>query len=575
MSSLAHTVETQASHPQDDGTSNGRSIQLLPAELLVEIFLCVNAMTMTALVEDAEWNDFRPENPAPSSAFTEGPPPCWYLSHVCQRWRQLAIQCSALWSNLPRRSPEWSRICLERCAKAPVHLCIEAWAGTKLYDEFDQSHMYPFITRAHTIRMDYIRRGGLLGWNTWPDDRRMMDILQALTLHGTPDLRILELKHRLDGSHRVRTPMALPDLNHGQTLSKLHTILLEGFTLPRDVPTDALFSSSITSLGLANCLMWRNLDEMTQVLLAMPFLEDLTYINFEMSTRPLTPLPPTSSLRSISLPRINHLDLEADAQEVASIFALLEIPTGPDVWLMIMHTDYTEMHIQEGGPSGIGPYMDLAASAVQAHFSAMPDKAFIYPRVGLFYNWINGYLSDSDEESTVSVQMPYTGPHEARVASFLTYFQLPVFSRTTRLHIENMLDGFSVAELACHFMEVRDLQLHNEAAVVFWGGLTGTAVNDSQPASEPCKPFPALARIRIAGFDFVKWPGTCVDETNVPHDFAALLAEALCVAYTPLETFEHVAFTGCTMREDDGGLFEQMLGVERVRIEDVGTLAAT
>ncbi|KAI9428703.1 hypothetical protein H4582DRAFT_1829610, partial [Lactarius indigo] len=82
-------------------------ISRLPDCLLTDIFI---------LVRDLEY-------PRPYS------PPCLHVSHVCRAWRNAAVHCSLLWTNILFHPPEWTAFMLHRARTAPltVQVTISSW----------------------------------------------------------------------------------------------------------------------------------------------------------------------------------------------------------------------------------------------------------------------------------------------------------------------------------------------------------------------------------------------------------------------------------------------------------------
>lgn len=49
-------------------------------------------------------------------------PPCLQITHVCRAWRDSALQCPLLWTDILFRPPEWTPIMLERSRTAPLRV---------------------------------------------------------------------------------------------------------------------------------------------------------------------------------------------------------------------------------------------------------------------------------------------------------------------------------------------------------------------------------------------------------------------------------------------------------------------
>lgn len=87
----------------------GSPISKLPPSALILIF--------TAAVDSCEEK--------PSDRFRierQGLPPCFTLTHVCQQWKEVALNCSTLWTRIEFCSPECSREMLARSKGAPLRI---------------------------------------------------------------------------------------------------------------------------------------------------------------------------------------------------------------------------------------------------------------------------------------------------------------------------------------------------------------------------------------------------------------------------------------------------------------------
>ncbi|KZV65171.1 hypothetical protein PENSPDRAFT_655981 [Peniophora sp. CONT] len=553
------SIDVLAHHSESQVPVGRTSISLLPSELLVEIFLWTNEMSVDDDSSD-HWLSFYDQGQPPSCAFTDGPPPCWYLSHVCQQWRQLALGCSTLWARIPRRSWEWTETCIARSQNAQLHLHLEAWFEDIDYDR-TRRLAFTCIPRAHTIGVYVVKT------NVYIRRTNIAEIVEALQSYAAPNIRVLELEHSHD-MHPIQHPITLSCLFLDQQPVHLHTVRLSGFAIP--FPSK-LWSSSITCLTVENSSIWSNVNDMVQVLYSTPFLEKFSYTNtgrvFHVGFD--TTISQSSLLRSVHLPKLQSFRIEADLEDVTVIFAHLCALEECNISLTYNELTVSPLAFLEQTAHNIYVnWITLGASAVREHFADASNRGFTFNRVELSYSSLLAYRDGPDDgDAYILIQIPSVGPIAEITSLAHLYLQIPVFSKTTTLEIDGIFAELFKFQDLSYFELVRDLKLSQAAAALFWGGITGNVVYDWQKVVTPYRPFPALERIYIAEFDFTSWPGECVDETNVPEDFASLLAEALRVAYLPLETFECVIFKECEMGEGEVEVFRQKLGHDRVRIE--------
>ena len=92
-------------------------ISRLPDCLLTDIFI---------LVRDLELN-------------RSSPPSCFRLSHVCRAWRNAAVQCALLWTNILFRPPEWTPLMLHRARTAPLTVKVPIYSRDIANDAFFNS----------------------------------------------------------------------------------------------------------------------------------------------------------------------------------------------------------------------------------------------------------------------------------------------------------------------------------------------------------------------------------------------------------------------------------------------------
>jgi hypothetical protein len=62
----------------------------------------------------------------PNSTLALRSPTCLHISHVCRAWRDSALQCPLLWTDILFHPPDWTPIMLERARTAPLKVEIQA-----------------------------------------------------------------------------------------------------------------------------------------------------------------------------------------------------------------------------------------------------------------------------------------------------------------------------------------------------------------------------------------------------------------------------------------------------------------
>ncbi|KAH0826336.1 hypothetical protein J3R83DRAFT_5290 [Lanmaoa asiatica] len=106
--------------------SQKQPVHWLPTELLIEIFL------IRTEDENADLAIGLPYNSAPV-----------LISHVCHKWRELALATSRLWSFISYRTPQWTpqplSVFLQRAGSSPISFNFISTPGTSTSDNLNMS----------------------------------------------------------------------------------------------------------------------------------------------------------------------------------------------------------------------------------------------------------------------------------------------------------------------------------------------------------------------------------------------------------------------------------------------------
>lgn len=211
------------------------------------------------------------------------------LTHVCRHWRGVALNCSALWSNLSVAHEVWADLMLSRSKQAPLSVDLsirETRCGPQAFKAL-LSKIYSHGTRLRTLKL-CVSEGDML--SDFPPTVPNLQTL-ALTINVAYSTKAQLPAHVLAGG--------APALEHLEVV---------GFTLPWKVIPSA---PKLTFLKL---FQLPKADRLSPLFLAesigqMPALQDLDIKNF---------LPPGPLSAPIDLPSLKSLTSVDELPPVAN-----------------------------------------------------------------------------------------------------------------------------------------------------------------------------------------------------------------------------------------------------------------
>ncbi|KAI0303372.1 hypothetical protein B0F90DRAFT_1710492 [Multifurca ochricompacta] len=219
-------------------------------------------------------------------------PTCLHVSHVCRTWRDAALHCSLLWTNILFRPPEWTAIMLERSRTAP--LTIEVLI---LPRDFANTAFLNSVRLA----LSHIRHIRYLCIILLDRCHDLGDLLSFFPSESPSALEELTLS-----SHSDFPIYTFPSFESASQLRSLD--------LNRCHINWQMFSSlgNLTSLVLKDIpiISRPSIDNILFILRSMSNLEKLALIHAipELPTSIRT-LPPTPGITPIKLERLSHLSL--------------------------------------------------------------------------------------------------------------------------------------------------------------------------------------------------------------------------------------------------------------------------
>ncbi|KZV67854.1 hypothetical protein PENSPDRAFT_653681 [Peniophora sp. CONT] len=508
-----------------------RSIDQLPNELLAEIF--GHTYDMLTIERDGRVN---------------GLPTCVFLSHVCQRWRNVAIACQYLWAVLPCRSREWTMTCLARVPSVPVALRFNISWGTSDARLSEPRHLtFHMIPRARSLRawfdLDFYERAR-------SDTREVLDNLET---HAAPLLKELEIgliQHSDSSWEDSYVPTDVPDLFKGKTPPKLRHILLDGCAIHR---TSSIFSSVLTNIQIENSYIWRNMDEMIEFFRSVPLLESFIFSyprnptkhNFSTESSQRHPL------RCVPLPKLQHFAVDASFEATIRMFSYLAF--SPNAMLRLMLSDNEPMNESEYNEADLEDLITRGAASVREHYAQCIRDERYHESVEIDYNRVTGPSFCLMIPSALCDGIP-----RLRAAAAAMYLSIPVFSNATTLIIRGPTDGFITRDLLC-CEKVERMCLQGVAPAY----LEALLLEGLLPSNEL---FPDCTEITIRDFNFAKGVRLIDAYLHLPDGLDLRLAKVLKARRKDTPNLLELILEQCILGPHTVDIFEAALGVCQVRV---------
>ncbi|VDB82992.1 unnamed protein product [Peniophora sp. CBMAI 1063] len=269
-----------------------------------------------------------------------------YVTHVCRRWRAIAINEPTLWRQLSITLDRVWDVFLARAKKAPLVIKYNYYTGSPPPRDLGRCVRSMLQHRDHIQELD----------PGWLDTARMLELVQGLT-GPLPHLRQL----RLQTLCAVDTPLlSLPTHFFAESAPNIRLLQLSGIAFPWGSG-----SSTITCFHYG-CLHGQNpaafdpnrhtFAEVVSTLQNMPALKDLMLVGAVPSYRE------GDKHAEIQLPQLE--DLQITSRDASSWH----------LWTLIQHPSYTSIFIRNTGPMGIASTTigSIIASRLHAHLSSYP-----------------------------------------------------------------------------------------------------------------------------------------------------------------------------------------------------------
>lgn len=311
-------------------------ITLLPTEILSEImcylplFVGRDAPSIRPLSRDLD----------PSRHFTKDGPirtPHWVaVSHVCHRWREIALKCKALWTTVPLVSVSWAQRALTLSYPHPIILHIDSKDKS-----LDRGYISIFALCLVLTHIDRIRKVHMRApWGTRHGDR-IIDVVFGALSRGALELEELDLAP--DPPFLARSGLDRNTAVDMQVdVSALRVVRLDQCYLPADC---LLFHAGLTHLRLSGTrAMWPTMESLLNTLSFVPKLQVLELYGVLPTAHPSQHHASTAD--GPLLPLLHDLHLGGTPQSVLPVLQALNLPESVRV-----HLSLPDVPVEDGSPS--------------------------------------------------------------------------------------------------------------------------------------------------------------------------------------------------------------------------------
>jgi F-box-like len=235
-------------------------------------------------------------------------PPCLHISHVCRAWRDAALQCPLLWTNILFCPPQWTAVMLERSRNAPLRVEVPI-QHLNLAD-------HTFVTSVR-LALSHIRHIRYLYIILFDRFRDLGDLLSPF-LTGTPDI----LEELILSSFSVFPNYTYPSMKNAPCLRSLELYSCHiNWRLLSSV-------GNLTSLVLKDIPMASrpSIENIISLLQTMTKLEKLSLTHAISELPPNIRTLPPNDVAPLKLQNLIYISLTGFVLDCANLMRHLNLP---------------------------------------------------------------------------------------------------------------------------------------------------------------------------------------------------------------------------------------------------------
>ncbi|ETW85563.1 hypothetical protein HETIRDRAFT_414574 [Heterobasidion irregulare TC 32-1] len=256
----------------------------------------------------------------PAKKFTDESPTWLRITHVCRRWREAAIGCALMWTNIMFDPPPWTTIMLARSRGAP--LVIEADVDDSLSGRTRSERVDLALAHSHHARVIRLR--------TPPSAAN--GLIFTLKNCPSPLLEVLELRITYRGPCYIPEDIFVGEAPH------LRSLTLEGCSISW---RSHLFSKNLTYLTIVDTPLQArpSLHDLLSMLRCLSKLQILTlHRSIPMIPETINALPPLiSEHRLLEFPHMEALSLDGFVIDTSNLIRYFVIPPAASVLISCRH----------------------------------------------------------------------------------------------------------------------------------------------------------------------------------------------------------------------------------------------